>query len=431
MASTPNLAPNKRTRFDPTANPNAQSSSSPMHHASLAVKNYCATLHNQISSILLSLSLDKFLKNKRLADSKHRQFRKMETADDYFPRSVKIDVKIHCSELSKKSPDYTAIDEEMKLVVAEFQQRAKETIIKATKLDAQVHQTAADKVLMEAIQQISMAFITLDDQPHAHVHQFAHTIIDRYHEDLCHLVSFSTKNEIIAAYQLYTDAPVALPAPFLAPAVLPRAINAVAPNVRNPYIPATPPAALPNLAPNDIRRTEPTIQKIWTAIRSCFIRPWATYIAIQDQNDKTLQLKKILATQQTTAATDVAQMLVDGEEAVTPAVINALIEQKVAQKVSAQLKTTQKEINELRNLVKNSKNETQRGRQGASTRKKKSPGTAQRPAKAGQKVDESDSDSSKNSRNKQKKTGKKSLPSKKPTSKTRNNKRSGRSKNSS
>jgi hypothetical protein len=431
MASTPNLAQNKRTRFDPTANPRAQSSSSPMHHASLAVKNYCATLHNQISSILLNLSLDKFLKNKRLADSKHRQFRKMETADDYFPRSVKIDVKIHCSDIAKKSPDYNVIDEEMKIVVAEFQQRAKETIIKATKLDAKVHQTAADKVLMEAIQQISTAFITLDDQPHAHVHQFAHTIIDRYHEDLRELVSFSTKNEIIAAYQLYTDAPVALPAPFLAPAVLPRAINAVAPNMHNPYVPATPPAALPNLAPNDIRRTELTINKIWIAIRSCFIRPWATYLAIQDQNDKTLQLKKILATQQTTAATDVAQMLVDGEEAVTPAVINALIEQKVAQKVSAQLKTTQKEINELRNLVKNSKNETQRGRQGASTRKKKSPGTAHRPAKAGQKVDESDSDSSRNSKNRKKKTGKKSLPSKKQTSKTRNTKRSDRSKNGS
>jgi hypothetical protein len=121
-----------------------------------------------------------------------------------------------------------------------------------------------------------------------------------------------------------------------------------------------------------------------------------------------------LATQQTTAATNVAQMLVDGEEAVTPAVINAL-----------------KEINELRNLVKNSKNETQRGRQGASTRKKKSPGTAHRPAKAGQKVDESDSDSSRNSKNRKKKTGKKSLPSKKQTSKTRNTKRSDRSKNGS
>jgi hypothetical protein len=403
-----------------------------MHHASVAVRNYCATLHNQISPILLKLSLDQFLKNKRLADLKQRQYRKMESADDYYPRSVKIDVKVHCSDLAKKSPDYDAIDEEMKLVVTSFQQQAKETIIKATKLDSKVHQTAADKVLMEAIQQVSMAFITLDDQPHAHVHQFAHTIIDRYHEELCTLVSFSTKNEIITAYQTYTDAPAALPAPFLAPAVLPRAANAIAPNFRNPYFPATPPAVPPDLAPNDNRRTETTVTKIWTAIRNCFIRPWTTYLAIQDQNDKTIQLKKILVTQQTTAATDVAQMLVDGEEAVTPAIINALIEQKVASKVSAHLKDTQKEINELRNLVKqNTKKETQRGRQGASTTKKKSPGTAQRQAKAGQKVDESDSDSTTNSRKKQKKKGKKSLPSKKLTSKTRNSKRSDRSKNGS
>jgi hypothetical protein len=359
----------------------------------------------------------------------------MEAADDYFPRSVKIDVKIHCSDLAKKSPDYNAIDEEMKLVVTAFQQQAKETIIKATKLDAKVHQNAADKVLMETLQQISMAFITLDDQPHAHVHKFAHTIIDRHHEELCRLVSFSSRNEILAAYQQYTDAPVVLPAPFLAPAIMPRAATAIAtPPVHNPYFtpPATPPAALPNLAPNDSRRIEATLTKIWTAIRSCFIRPWTTYLAIQDQNDKTLQLKKILATQQTTAATDVAQMLVDGEEAVTPAVINALIEQKVAQKVNAHLKETQKEISELRNLVKqNSKNETQRGRQGASTRKKKSPGTAQRQAKAGPKVDESDSDSTKNSKDKRKKTGKKSLQSKKPTSKTKHNKRSDKSRNGS
>jgi hypothetical protein len=401
-----------------------------MHHASVAVRNYCETLHNQISSILLNLSLDKFLKNKRLADLKKRQYAKMEIADDYFPRSVKIDVKILCSDLAKKSPDYNAIDEEMKQVVTTFQQQAKETIVKATKLDAKVHQAEADKVLMEAIQQISMAFITLDDQPHAHVHQFAHTIIDRFHEELCQIVSFSTKNEIIAAYQTYTDAPAALPAPFLAPAVLPRAVNANAPNVRNPYFPATPPAALPDLAPDDHRRTEPTINKIWISIRNCFIRPWKTYLAIQDQNDKTLQLKKILATQQTTAATDVAQMLVDGEEAVTPAVINALIEQKVASKVSAHLKNTQKEISDLRNLVKqNTKKETQRGRQGASTIKKKSPGTARRQAKAGPKVDESDSDSTKNSRNKKKKSGKKSLQSKKLTSKTGNNKRSNKSTN--
>jgi hypothetical protein len=403
-----------------------------MHHAVQAVKNYCETLHNQISPILLELSIDKFLNYKRLADLKQRQFKKMEDNDEYYPRSVKIAVKIHCSDLAKKSPDYNAIDEDMKLVVATFQQQAKVTIIKATKLDASVHQTEADKVLMEVIQQLSMAFITLDDQPHAHVHKFAHTIIDRHHEDICKLVTFSTKDEIITAYKTFTDAPAALPAPFIAPAVLPRAANAIAQNLRNPYLPATPPAVLPNIAPNDLNRAEITIHKIWTSFQNCFIRPWATYLTVQAQNDKSLQLKKLLATQQTTAATDVTQMLVDGEQTVTPAVINALIEQKVSQKVSAQLKSTQRELTELRKIVQNnSKNGTQRGHQGASTTKKKSPGNPRRPAKAGQKVDESDNDSTKNSRKREKKSGKKSLQSKKQTSKTRKNRRSDKSKNGS
>lgn len=356
----------KRTRIDAPSN---VQSSSPLAAAKNLVQQHCESLQHNLQELLKDSAIKHFLIHMELANRKQRAVSKMEDTDTYVPRSLKLNCTLHCSELAKQDPEYTNLAETLATVVSTFQNAAKATVISATKLDVKVHKTAATKTLCEAIYKVSTSFMTLNDHNLAEVHKFAHSIIDRHYEEMTPmfgLTEFATLEQFKQRYINYTTATAPLPHPFIAPDA--HLAHNPAAGIANPY-------AAANNAVNinaTTRKNENTIDSIWRTIRICFIDSWQTFLRQQKDNDTALKMKHLSTTLLVGAATEAAQMQVDQEPAVTPALLRKLIAEGTAQAVAplqATIKRLEAKGKKLETQVKNNP----RGPRGAS-RKQSNPG---------------------------------------------------------
>ena len=204
---------------------------------------------------------------------------------------------------------------------------------------------------MEAIHLLSRSFVTLNNHEANEIHQFALSIIDRHHEELTPIIGlddFRTVENVINAYSTYSPMEGNPPQPFIAPVGLPRAANAIGNNVQ----PAAAAAIELPAITAAVRKREETLSQIWNTLRTCFVNAWKAYLDCQSQNDANLRVKAMAQRLQITNATEAAQMLVDGQHAVPPEVLQQYIEGAVEKQLKTARRDDQKRIKSLENTIK-------------------------------------------------------------------------------
>lgn len=297
------------------------------------VSSYCESLQPSLQTLLTESVKSHFLSDMSKANQKYNAARKMENDAEYVPRSIKLDCKIYCSELAKKDPEYTDLSQALKTAVGQFQDSAKQVIIRSTKMDARVHQQAAKKTFCEALASTSQFYAKMNDHNLNSVHKFAATIIERHHEAILPifgLEDFRTIAHFKSEYIKYSTATDPLPQPFIAPDNL---VHNVAGNVANVIQIAQ--AQAHEAQVNAVTtRNERTLSQLWTTLQTCYIQSWNIFLATQKKNAKDLELKKISTSLLVTTATENATMEVDEEQAMPPEVLQGLIDQRVAQTVA-------------------------------------------------------------------------------------------------
>ena len=131
-------SPSKRVRFDHTAN-ESQGESRQVTPKSLAdslISRHVASLQPQFATILEKLGLNHLDLLHKLYGKK-LQVTRMESSEEFVPRSARIEFMFHMSKAANERPEFTALKEETDAQVLEFQKFLTRQIIKATKIECE------------------------------------------------------------------------------------------------------------------------------------------------------------------------------------------------------------------------------------------------------------------------------------------------------
>jgi hypothetical protein len=384
-SSTDTSTPNKRTRFDPSASDGTSTtgklSKSPMAAAVQHVQAHVASLQPPIATILSRLAKQYLL----LLSKLHHKTKQLETMQNdplFIPRSARIDFTLSVSKKAEQDAEFPALRDECTRIINETTQSLKNQIVLATNVEIKILRSDARALLANSLQVITKAFLIADGHSQTiQPERMVNTLLDRYHETLlpphlsCSLAEFR---------RIYCDlhSLPSLPDPYPQYHAAPAAAEAID-HSDSLFLPVAQQQQIRNAAPRApaLRTTEDTVAStLKRTLESIFNTSWNLYLRQHETNSIDLALNKLSIEHFNSKATEEAVMEIDMEPPASRQHLDGLIRASV----SKQTKKLQNEIQNLKaGLAKQTaaKN-TARGSatQPSASRKKKSPGTAQKAA---------------------------------------------------
>ena len=363
-------AANKRARIDPnaivpTGNSSRRNPKAPLALAEAHIRSHIASLHPQIASMLETHGFKHIMKLSNLYN-KEKQILKMKEENDFYPRSVRFEFKLHMTKAAEQRTDYTTLQEEVNTSLQTMKNTFKQHVITATEIEKRVIEDSLLSDFVTTTRLITQAF-NIGSENVENVDTVVATIIENNHETLLqpiqsNLESFKTRylaDHNIASWPNIHIEPAAATQ---TQAQQQRTSAYFAPREQQPL-----PAANINNAPSRPTATSTLNATISRTLESVFVTSWNTYLDQIKKNEVSLQMKKLSANHGIEQSTDDANMLLDQEPTANPELVEVLITRKTTE-ATKQLRS---EIADLTNQIKQLKND-KRGRGGASKQKENS-----------------------------------------------------------
>ena len=419
----------KRVRFDSTAKePSGEDrqQATPKSLADSLIRRHVASLQPQLATILEKLGLSHIDLLHKL-HSKKLQIDRMESSDEFIPRSARIEFMFHMSKAAGERPEFIALKEETDHRISEFRSFLSAQIIKATKIEYESYSELIKDNFVKAIRVAIQGFLVGDDALcNLNSDSITSVIFENHSERLLRHATFASVTSFYEKYKQQHNLPVF-------PIRTPHNTTTAAPSAtsRSPFFQPTNNAnASTASTTNSVELiTDPTnhnFHSIIRAIESIFIFPFDEYLKQCKRNQISLELKKLSTSHFTEATTAATQMELDQE----PSLDRSQLQDLVRKHAKAENKVLTQEIAKLQKQLKNmqSKN-SQRGRSprgGASSQKEIKQSTrqhAQTPKpKSAQKAADVGNDTKKDSKKQKKKSGKQNTNKNGTQSRTRRNK---------
>jgi len=379
------MAPQKRTRIDPTALvPSGEDKQSPLANALRFIDTHVASLLPGLATIFGKLGHQHLL---LLTQRIQRQemIDKLTHDDTFLPRSARIKFDLSMPKAVKEDPEYLTLKGATEELVTNFQQQLKGQIKEGNKLALKHVNVAIDNNLAYSLFHMASAHLTAaPDTPtdlNTQSHKLVNTLLDVHHEEI---LKYSSTTDLDAFRTLYKKhlGIASLPTPDQ---------NTItdltdSPTRRNSTSNAGDFSIGLAITTGDGRVNENTtrdpasrkarlqLMEFKRLVESLLLVPFDVYNKERFAIQQALNLKKLETEIFTTKSTEDATMEIDQEGTATPQLIKELIEKRVAAKTS----NLTKEINKMQRTIaklstgKNTKSElknNQRGHGGASKQK--------------------------------------------------------------
>ena len=373
----------KRTRIDPaatlpptTTNGTKKASTAPLALAQAFIKSHISSLHPEIGSVMETHGLDFVLKMSKLYN-KQRQLTKMETDEEFIPRSARFEFKLHPSKQATQAPSYNDLQVDIDSSVKDMKQLFKGYIIRLLRIE---NELASQQLLIDlasSLRQVIEAFkVGHDTSPSADI--IAATIIDQHHETLFEFIPGATVQKFQAEYiklhslNTWPNAHVAPSAtgtqpsasqnasPFFQNYVNNRNRNHTTTtdntmNIQEQPTPMSQPAAT---------GTTTLCQTIHTAFKAVFVTAWTSYQDQIKKNEITLQIKRLKTNRDLEKSAEDTAITIDEDGSAPPELIAELVTKKTneaTRPLKKEIADLSNQIQQLLSLTKNDK----RGRGGA------------------------------------------------------------------
>jgi hypothetical protein len=345
-ASDTTSAP-KRARFDPALQQpshGTETASRPIAPKGLATsfaKGHVATLHPQVSSILLNL-FDDFIALKTQIFNKELQVKKMETNKEFFPRSARIDFRFHLSDDAKALDEYSTLLAATTQEIDGFKAQLKIRITQATQIELFVMRSKLRALAVKAIRITSKAFLIIEDPTTDDVPTdiTARAVISLLRPSFFAVLYFESTADVIAVYNKQHRTTLEA---FQAPAQAQDNSDSIVLNDAN-LNPATGPP------PNT------TASKIASTLKAIFTIAWAQYIDQTQRNAVRLKLRQFTVQALDEPATDAAAMVTNDEPNVDPKIVADMIQAEVSKKTKHLTTALSKLQNQLASKNKTGRN---------------------------------------------------------------------------
>jgi hypothetical protein len=427
-ATAATTSANKRTRFDATAQgPNPQVLP-PLALATGHVRSHTASLLPEIQDILNKLGID-YLKLRHRADQKVRRIQKMSSDEDYIPNSARLKFELRVSNDAVFDPDFVSLQDDTNALLQQIRLDLKQKVMQAADIDLKVFKAQATNSMASGLFIMAKTLLVASGTPDLDPHKFVNTLLDRNHESL--LLHLDENLDSFRNLYKTKNAIAVLPNPF-APIINDTrrntAIAATAPVEYFTQPPALAPAPQAHPPPAD-QLHENKVVNMFRIADAIFIQAWKIFLDATLAQERRLALKKINQDLLTTAATEDAQMDIDGQPTLDSHTINDLINKKTSQ----QNKPMKADITWIKSkLASLEPKKDTRGPGGASNKKQNAKGKKNPKQKqAVPKADAAANDSTKASGNKKNTTSNKRSSGKPNSNRSKNPTRSRRSVNGS
>jgi hypothetical protein len=387
----------KRVRFDATAREPPTGENRQVTPKSLAdslIHRHVESLQPQFATILEKLGLSHIDLLHKLY-SKELQVSRMESSEEFVPRSARIGFMFHMSKAANERPEFIALKEETDNRMLEFQRFLTGQIIKATKIECKALAEQLRDGFAKAVRIAVEGFLVGDGSLQQGSND-CDAIISAIMENrsarlLCH-TTFNDYDSFCCRYKQIHNLSAF-------PIQQQNVVATGASSQCSHFFQSTAPSTTPAVpAPHPIHNNLDSISRI---IESIFISPFDEYLAQCKKNKIALELKKLSTSRFTEESTAQTQMELDRE----PTLDRSQLQDLVRKHAQAENKSLVKEIDKLRQQVKHleSKNK-ERGRNslGASSQKEmKTPSrrnrhNSQKQQQPVQKADDANKDTRKN-----------------------------------
>mmetsp|Transcript_6411 Transcript_6411/g.12091 ORF Transcript_6411/g.12091 Transcript_6411/m.12091 type:complete len:425 (+) Transcript_6411:357-1631(+) len=339
-------SPNKRVRIDATSAPASSGDTSaikstPLYVADTFIKNHIVSLQPQLASILGKLGQQHASLLHKLYNKK-AQITRMESDEDFIPRSARIDFKFHMSKTAEERPEFLALQEETNTHIANFRKLLRQQIIKATKIESDTLTEEIKIGFVKVIRVSTEAFLIGDDTgvtPTSNLlHATVSALMGQRHATLLRHTTFTSFDTFCDTYKRFhnlSEFPLAPTGPDTSAAAASRFFS---PNNNNQSTPANQSVQVPPVQ----------LDKIARAIESVFIFPFDEYLKQCKKNQISLSLKKLFTMHFTEESTNDSQMHLDQEPAADRVQLQSLIKKQT----QAETKSLAKALNQLQEKIK-------------------------------------------------------------------------------
>ena len=431
-ATNTNQQSPKRTRFTPEETA-ADKSTTPQPPKALAesfIRLHIASLHPEIKTIVEKLGKEHLILLSK-TDHKVDQSQRLINDKEFIPSSARVNVDLKVTKLVAESQEYKALEEETNDIIKQFQLDLKKQIIKANTLECNAAKLKLQQHLAKAIRLITQSCM-IAAQDVTNVDTKVYTLMSNFSDNLTTHVPMQL-NEFVTLYKEIHGLDDTFP-PRLASNPAGRVIQTATMTITTDTYDMDDfddslvlPRALPNVNPTAIVPND--IIKIKDIIEGVFVSSWTKYKAQQHSNKVTIQLKKLSMGYFVERETTESVAVIDKEPAADQQELKSLIRSETREDNKDLRKTLELVQKELASL-KNAKNDSKRGRGGASGKTKSQPPTKkknsssskkQQPKKEG-KADKRNKESGNEKKNSKPPNGK--PPSDKKCSSSKDKKRS-------
>ena len=368
-ATNSNQSPNKRVRFDatsahaPNGDPLTATASTPKAIADSFITNHVVSLQPQLASILEKLGLQ-HLDLLHVFHNKKSQLTRMESNEEFIPRSARIEFKFHMSKNAEERPEFLALQEETDSHIATFRIFLRGQIIKATKIESMTIVENINIGFVKAIRVCTEAFLIGDDTPLVdqdithNTHALVSTIMDTYHTILLKHTTFQSLAEFCDLYKRIHNLqtfPISQGTRPAAPSTSGSRYFNTGPRPTNTS--TTDASTDPNNNPTTVNPLEAS--KIKRALEAVFISPFDEYIKQCKRNSINLSLKKLSTAHFAEEATNNAAMELDREPGVDRSQLQDIIKKQTQSENKALVREIKKLSQKLAQLESSKK--TMRG----------------------------------------------------------------------
>jgi hypothetical protein len=402
-------SPNKRVRFDATSAPASSGDisttiiSTPLSVADNLIKNHIASLQPQLASILGKLG-HKHVSLLHKLYNKQSQVNRMESDEDFIPRSARIDFQFHMSKNAEERPEFLALQEETNAHITTFRKLLRQQIIKATKIEME---TLMDDIKLGFVKNIRVSIeafligddtgLTVDDNT---LHSTVSSLMENRNPTLLRHSTFTSYEDFCDFYKRLNNL-----SGF--PIVHTGAGNSSTPLATSRFFNSGTNNSQANRSNNTTPVSTLELDKISRALESIFITPFDEYLNQCKKNQINMNLKKLSTMHFTEESTNDSQMHLDREPAADRIQLQSLIKKQT----QAETKSLVKELHKLQEKLKAIEKKSVGGplaTSGAPTKQVRQSATKKKNGKNKEKVGEHVNDSKSNKGNKNNRKGKNS-----------------------
>lgn len=361
-ADETNTASSKRTRFDASASSKqTDEPKTPKAMGANQIKQTLALLQPSIATILSKLGL-KHLSLQAKAHNKAYQVTRMETDQDFVPRSARSDFTLQVSKDAEKTPEFQSLKEATEEIRRQAELRFKLQVIEATKIETTVLKKQIAVDLATSLRLSTKAFLIAAGIEEHNLDTTMITILARHHRALLKH-SFASPAEFSEVYkEVAAIATLPLPIALARTAADTNAPAQATGTATSHYFsqarsqapePPAPPTQPPLNATE--RAIDNILPRIFRHLESIFVAPWDIYLDTKKKHEIDLTLKRLETAHFTEEATEAATMDVDEEPAADMQQLQELVRKQAEIQTKAlkqQVSLLEKKMQSLK-VVKN------------------------------------------------------------------------------